>query len=225
MWISILYTFGIHNNEGHMKKLTPKQEQVLEWIKESVQKTGQAPTVRELQEKLGCSSPMGAASHIGALEAKGYITKVEGKARGVIINSPENIRSQDDLVQVPLVGNVACGMPIWAEEMIEEIIPVPKAFVRYTQDIFMLRAKGDSMNLAGIDEGDYIIFHKQNMAENGDKVVVLIGSEATVKKFVKESKRVIFSPMSTNPSHSNIVPDPGTFMIQGKVIGVIKNNL
>ena len=208
-----------------MKKLTPKQRQVLNWIEESVQKTGQAPTVRELQRKLGCASPMGAVSHLDALEAKGYISKVDGKARGLMLNSKENIKSQDDIVQVPLVGNVACGMPIWAEEMIEDIIPVPKAFVRYSQDIFMLRAKGDSMNLAGIDEDDYIIFHKQDFAENGDKVVVLIGSEATVKKFVKDKKKVSFVPMSSNPTHSSIVPEHGTFMIQGKVIGVMKNNI
>jgi repressor LexA len=207
-----------------MKELTPKQKKVLGWIENSVQETGQAPTVRELQEKLGCASPMGAASHLTALEAKGYISKVDGKARGIMLNSSGNIKARDDLVQVPLVGNVACGMPIWADEMIEDIIPVPKAFVRYSQDIFMLRAKGDSMNLAGIDEGDYIIFHKQNVAENGDKVVVLIGSEATVKKFVKDKKRVSFMPMSNNPVHSAIVPEDGTFMIQGKVIGVMKNN-
>ena len=209
-----------------MRKLTAKQKQVLGWIEESVQCTGQAPTVRELQEKLGCASPMGVVSHLNALEAKGYITKVDGKARGIMLNSAENVRqAHDDIIQVPLVGSVACGMPIWAEEMIEDIIPVPKAFVRYTQDIFMLRAKGDSMNLGGIDEGDYIIFHKQDFAENGDKVVVLIGSEATVKKFVKEKKRAVFMPMSTNPLHSPIVPETGTYMIQGKVIGVMKNNL
>jgi len=207
-----------------MKKLTPKQQQVLGWIEEAVQKTGQAPTVRELQEKLGCASPMGAVSHLDALEAKGYISKVDGKARGIMLNSTEHIKANDDIVQVPLVGNVACGMPIWAEEMIEDIIPVPKAFVRYSSDIFMLRAKGDSMNLAGIDEGDYIIFHKQNVADNGDKVVVLIGSDATVKKFVKDKKHVSFVPMSNNPVHSAIVPEDGTFMIQGKVIGVMKNN-
>lgn len=209
-----------------MKKLTSKQKQVLEWIEESVQCTGQAPTVRELQEKLGCASPMGAVSHLEALEAKGYISKVDGKARGLIINSEDHIsKSKDDIVQVPLVGNVACGMPIWAEEMIENIIPVPKAFIRYSQDVFMLRAQGDSMNQAGIDEGDYIIFHKQSMAENGDKVVVLIGSEATVKKFVKEKNRVVFMPMSSNPTHCPIIPEPGTFMIQGKVIGVMKNSI
>lgn len=209
-----------------MRKLTTKQKQVLDWIEDSVQCTGQAPTVRELQEKLGCASPMGVVSHLNALEAKGYISKVDGKARGILLNSMENVRqASDDIIQVPLVGNVACGMPIWAEEMVEDIIPVPKAFVRYTQDIFMLRAKGDSMNLAGIDDGDYIIFHKQDFAENGDKVVVLIGSEATVKKFVKEKKRIVFMPMSTNPLHSPIIPEQGTFMIQGKVIGVMKNNL
>ena len=209
-----------------MKKLTTKQNQVLEWVEDSIQKTGQAPTVRELQDKLGCSSPMGAAAHLNALEAKGYITKVDGKARGLIVNRGDNVRGNDELVQVPLVGNVACGMPIWADEMVEEIITLPKTFVRYTSDVFMLRAKGDSMNMAGIDDGDYIIFHKQNSAEEGDKVVVLIGNEATVKRYRvdKEHKQIVFQPMSDNPTHAPIVPEQGTFMIQGKVIGVIKNN-
>jgi len=209
-----------------MKNLTKKQETVLSWIEASVQKTGQAPTVRELQEKLGCSSPMGAVSHLNALESKGYITKVDGKARGIMLNTGDGIKGDDDIVQVPLVGRVACGMPIWAEEMIEEIIPLPKAFVKYTSDVFMLKAEGDSMNLAGIDDGDYIIFHKQNTAEEGDKVVVLMGSEATVKKYRvdKEHKRIVFQPMSDNPTHAPIIPELGTFMIQGKVIGVVKNN-
>lgn len=209
-----------------MKTLTKKQEEVLSWIETSVQKTGQAPTVRELQERLGCASPMGAVSHLNALEAKGYITKLDGKARGIMLNTGDGIKADDDIVQVPLVGRVACGMPIWAEEMIEEIIPLPKAFVKYTSDVFMLKAQGDSMNLAGIDEDDYIIFHKQNTAEEGDKVVVLMGSEATVKKYRvdKENKRVVFQPMSDNPTHAPIIPDEGTYMIQGKVIGVVKNN-
>jgi len=209
-----------------MKALTTKQKQVLSWIEDSVQQVGQAPTVRELQEKLGCSSPMGAVAHLNALEAKGYITKVDGKARGIMLNSGDGIKSDGDMIQVPLVGSVACGMPIWAEEMIEEIIPLPKAFVKYTSDVFMLKAQGDSMNLAGIDDGDYIIFHKQNTAEEGDKVVVLMGSEATVKKYRvdKEHQRIVFQPMSDNPTHAPIIPELGTFMIQGKVIGVVKNN-
>jgi repressor LexA len=206
-----------------MKKLTPKQQQVLTWVEEAVQKTGQAPTIRELQEKLGCASPMGAVSHLEALEAKGYISKVDGKARGLIVNTGQNVRGSDDLVQVPLVGNVACGMPIWAEEMIEEILTLPRSLVRYTQDVFMLRATGDSMNLAGIEEGDLIVFHKQEYADNGDKVVVLLGNEATCKKFVVEKNQPIFRPMSSNPANQDIVPEENTFMIQGKVVNVIKS--
>ena len=205
-----------------MRKLTPKQKQVLTWVEESVQKTGKAPTVRELQEKLGCKSPMGAVSHLDALEAKGYITKVDGKARGLIINTGHDERSED-LVQVPLVGNIACGMPIWAEEMIEEIMTLPRSLVRYTQDVFMLRATGDSMNLAGIEDGDLIVFHKQEYADNGDKVVVLLGNEATCKKFVVEKNKPIFRPMSSNPANTDIIPDENTFMIQGKVVNVIKS--
>lgn len=206
-----------------MKQLTEKQKKVLGWIQESINLTGQAPTVRELQLKLGCAAPMGVVAHLNALEAKGYIKKIEGKARGLMLVSDDYSKAPDEVIQVPLVGSVACGMPIWAEEMIEEYVPLSTKLVKYTQDVFMLRAKGDSMNLAGIEEGDFIVFRKQNTALPGDKVVVLIGTEATVKRVKFEKDRVMFEPMSTNKEHQPIVPKPGTFMIQGKVIGVIKN--
>jgi repressor LexA len=205
-----------------MKQLTEKQNKVLGWIKESIELTGQAPTVRELQMKLGCAAPMGVVSHLNALEAKGYIKKIEGKARGILIAGQEN-QPQEEMIRVPLVGNVACGMPIWAEELIEDFIPLSTKLVRQTHDVFMLRAKGDSMNLAGIDEGDYIVFKKQNTALPGDKVVVLIGTEATVKRVKLEKDRILFEPVSSNKEHRPIVPKAGTFMIQGKVIGVVKN--
>lgn len=206
-----------------MKQLTDKQEKVLGWIQESVNLTGQAPTVRELQLKLGCSAPMGVVSHLNALEAKGYIRRTPGIARGITVVSNEKGQPAEEMIRVPLVGSVACGMPIWAEEMIEDFIPLSTKLVRQTQDVFMLRAKGDSMNLAGIDEGDYIVFKKQNTALPGDKVVVLIGTEATVKRVKFEKDKVIFEPVSSNKEHKPIVPKPGTFMIQGKVIGVVKN--
>lgn len=206
-----------------MKNLTEKQEKVLGWIKQAIDLTGQAPTVRELQAKLGCAAPMGVVSHLNALEAKGYIRKIEGKTRGIMVIADETGKAPEDMVRVPLVGNVACGMPIWAEEMIEEWIPISTKLVGHTQDVFMLRAKGDSMNLAGIDDGDYIVFRRQNTALPGDKVVVLIGTDATVKRIKFEKNRVLFEPVSTNKGHKPIVPKPGTFMIQGKVIGVIKN--
>jgi repressor LexA len=206
-----------------MKQLTEKQKKVLGWIRESVNLTGQAPTVRELQFKVGCAAPMGVVSHLNALETKGYIRKIDGKARGIVVVSDEAGKAPDEMVQVPLVGNVACGMPIWAEEMIEEWIPLSTKLVGQTQDVFMLRAKGDSMNLAGIDDTDFIVFKKQNTALPGDKVVVLIGTEATVKRIKFEKDRVVFEPVSSNKEHKVIVPRPGTFMIQGKVIGVIKN--
>jgi repressor LexA len=206
-----------------MKQLTEKQKKVLGWIRESVNLTGQAPTVRELQFKVGCAAPMGVVAHLNALETKGYIRKIEGKARGIVVVSDEAGKAPDEMVQVPLVGSVACGMPIWAEEMIEEWIPLSTKLVGQTQDVFMLRAKGDSMNLAGIDDNDFIVFKKQSTALPGDKVVVLIGTEATVKRIKFEKDRVVFEPVSSNKEHKVIVPRPGTFMIQGKVIGVIKS--
>jgi len=203
-----------------MKTLTNRQEQVLTWIKESIDLTGQAPTVRELQSKIGCSAPMGVVSHLNALELKGYIRRIDNKPRGILITNNNAKKSPDDIVQVPLVGNVACGMPIFAEEMIEEIIPLPRTFTKYSQDIFMLRAKGDSMDKSGIDDGDYILFHRQDSADSGDKVVVLIGSEATVKKYLIKEDHEEFIPDSTNSEHQTILPEAGTYMIQGKVVGV-----
>lgn len=206
-----------------MKKLTEKQKQILDWIEDSIKNSGSAPTVRELQSKLGCSTPMGVVSHLNALEIKGYIERVDNKARGILLTAPGN--KVEDMVQVPLVGNVACGMPIWAEEMIEDIISLPRTLVRYSKDVFMLRAKGDSMDLAGIEDGDYIIFHKQDYADFGDKVVVLLGNEATCKKFACEGGNPVFKPMSTNPENCDVCPEENMFRIQGKVIGVIKNYL
>ena len=206
------------------KELTIKQKKVLGWIKESLEKTGDAPTVRELQEKIGCSSPMGVVSHLRALESKGQIRRLENQARGIVIlDGRRTAAENEDVVNVPLVGRVACGMPIYAEEMIEDWIPLSTKLIKRAQDVFMLTAKGDSMNLAGIDDGDYIVFRKTNHAENGDKVVVLIGTEATVKKLRTDRGKAMFEPMSLNKKHKAIIPEPGTFMIQGKVIGVIKN--
>lgn len=206
-----------------MKTLTDKQKQMLAWISEAVEISGEAPTVRELQAKLGCAAPMGVVAHLNALESKGYIRRAPGKARGIMVVADEKGKAAEEMIRVPLVGNVACGMPIWAEEMIEDWIPLSTKLVGHTQDVFMLRAKGDSMNLAGIDDGDYIVFRRQNTALPGDKVVVLIGTEATVKKIRFDGKKVSFIPVSSNKEHKPIVPKPGTFMIQGKVIGVIKN--
>lgn len=205
-----------------MKGLTEKQKKVLGWIEDSIKKTGQAPTVRELQSKIGCSAPMGVVAHLNALESKGYIERVENRARGIIMTC-ERGSKPDDMIQVPLVGNVACGMPIWAEEMIEDIISLPRTLVRYSKDVFMLRAKGDSMDLAGIEDGDFVLFHKQETADPGDKVVVLLGNEATCKKLVVEKNKPVFRPMSTNSTNKDVIPEDNTFMIQGKVIGVIKN--
>jgi repressor LexA len=206
-----------------MKTLTEKQKKVLGWIESSIQKTGKAPTVRELQLLIGCNSPMGVVSHLNALEAKGYIDRINNKARGIIVTSDKNNQPTGEIIQVPLVGNIACGMPIWAEEMIEDIIPLPKTLVKHSKDVFILRAKGDSMNLAGIDDGDFIIFHKRETADIGDKVVVLLGNEATCKKYTVEKNRPVFRAMSTNPENKDVYPENNTFMIQGKVIGVIKN--
>ncbi|MCL5093917.1 MAG: transcriptional repressor LexA [Patescibacteria group bacterium] len=203
-----------------MTGLTDRQKFILGLIESSIKDKGAAPTVREIQKEIGCSSPMGVVSHLKSLERKGYINRIEGKKRGIILASG---KGKEEMVQVPLVGNVACGKPIWAEELIEDYIPISTKILRgNSQDVFMLRAKGDSMNLAGIEDSDYVIVRKQNYADTGEKVVALIGTEATVKKLIIKKDHLEFHPISTNKSHQPIIPERGTYMIQGKVIGVIK---
>jgi len=206
-----------------MTNLTNRQKFILGLIQKSISSTGKAPSIREIQKEIGCASPMGVVSHLKSLERKGFIKRIEGQRRGIVLRS-RNGEMQSELIQVPLVGDVACGMPIWAEELIQDLIPISSKLIKGPkEEIFMLNAKGDSMNLAGIDDGDYIIFRKQNNAENGDKVVVLIGTEATVKRIKISKDHVEFHPMSSNKSHKVLMPEAGTFMIQGKVIGVVKN--
>jgi len=204
-----------------MTGLTNRQKFVLGLIESSIKHKGVAPSVREIQKEIGCSSPMGVVSHLKSLERKGYIVRIEGKRRGILLNDGKN--KQEEMMQIPLVGNVACGMPIWAEELIEDYIPISTKIIKgASKDVFMLRAQGDSMNLAGIDDGDLVIVRKQSYADNGEKVVALIGTEATVKKLVTFKDHIEFHPMSTNSKHQPIIPEKGTFMIQGKVIGAIK---
>jgi len=204
-----------------MQGLTDKQKFIFKLIEEKIKISGSAPTVREIQKEIGCSSPMGVVSHLKSLERKGYIRRLEGKRRGIVIGTG---RTNDEMVQLPLVGNVACGMPIWAEELIEDYIPISTKILRgNSTDVFLLRAKGDSMDLAGIDDEDFLIVKKQSYAEDGDKVIVLIGTEATAKKLKMAKDHTEFVPVSTNKVHKTIMPEKGTFMIQGKIIGVIKN--
>ena len=169
-------------------KLTAKQEQVLNFIKQHLMAKSYPPTVREICEAVGLKSTSSVHAHLETLEKKGYIRKDQDKTRAIEIIDDDfsfNPLSRE-MVNIPMVGTVAAGVPLLAEQNITEYFPVP-ADMLPNAETFMLRVKGDSMVNMGIYEGDQLIIKRQNTASNGDVVVALVDDSATVKRFYKEN--------------------------------------
>lgn len=197
-------------------EITKKQREVLSEIKKFFTENGVMPTLGDIQKSLGYSTTSSVQRHTEALKKKGYLTSEKHQARGLRIKKAESKK-----YPIPLVGCVACGQPILAVENIEAYIPYevkgdPK-------DYFFLHAMGDSMNKADINDGDIVLIKKQQIASNGEKVVALIGDEATIKIFKQEKDRIVLEPRSSNLIHKKIyIYDSEEFQIQGIVAGKIK---
>jgi repressor LexA len=199
-----------------MEQLTERQKGILRGIHEIYQRTGAPPTVRELGQRVGLSSSCTVQRHLDALERKGYIRRNRTKARSVeIIRSYDPTMVRRPSVSVPLVGQVAAGRPILAEENIEEVYALPADLVS-GEETFMLRVKGDSMIEAGLFDGDFVVVSRQSSAEDGDVVVALLDEEATVKRFFRENGRIRLQP--ANSAMEPIYVDAGRAAIIGKVI-------
>ena len=201
----------------HQDKITAKQTEILEYIKECVLKKGYPPSVREICEAVHLKSTSSVHSHLATLEEKGYIRRDPTKPRTIEIIDEEFNPARRELVNIPVVGTVAAGQPILAEENISDYFPVP-ADILPNADVFMLEVKGESMINAGILNGDKLIVRIQNTAENGDKVVALLDDSATVKTFYKEDGHYRLQP--ENDSMDPIIADH--VQILGKVVGVIR---
>ena len=205
-------------------KISEKQFQIFKFIVDSVKNIGYPPSVREIAEAVGLSSSATVHSHLKKLEDLGYIRRGKGSSRTIeILNSAykaadNNESDLRDITLIPIVGNVAAGTPILAQENIEEYFPITSDFIKDTNDVFMLKVKGDSMINAGILDRDYIIVRKQEIARNGEIIVALIEDEATVKRFLKTDKVIKLIP--ENDFMKPIVVNDVT--IVGKVIGVIR---
>jgi repressor LexA len=198
--------------------LTKRQKQALKVIAEIIRKQGRPPTIRELGRSLGIASTNGVRYLLDVLVQKGYIRRQSRTSRGIQMIPgpfPEALRS------VPLVGRVAAGEPILAEENIEDVFFMDSAFLT-SGDIFALRVKGESMRGAGIFDGDVVFARKQPLAHPGDIVVALIGDEATVKRFYPENGRIRLE--AANPDYGPIIVDRGVsgFRLAGKVIALIR---
>lgn len=197
-----------------MEGLTPRQQQVLEFIRESVRADGYPPTVREICAALHLSSPSTVHAHLANLERLGLIKRDPSKPRALDV--VQDLRPRRPL---PLVGRVAAGRPVLAEENIEELIEVP-AFLRRDDDDFVLRVQGDSMADAGIFNGDFIVVHSQDQAQNGEIVVALVGDEATTKRFYSEGRTVRLQP--ENELYEPIIVNADEVELVGRVVGVLR---
>jgi len=199
------------------KSLTAKQKLVLATIQDLKSKLGNFPTLEEIRKALDYAGTSSVQRHTDVLKEKGYL----GNTRGL------SILAYTEQVQIPLVGNVACGAPLLATENIEAYISYDASKVQgKAQDYFFLRAVGDSMNKANvsgktIDNGDFVLVKKQSSADPGSRVVALIGDEATIKKIVPAGGAIRLEPESTNPSNKPIYMFDD-FSIQGIVTDVIK---
>ena len=177
---------------------------------------GQAPSVRELQDLLGYQSPRSAALILARLAALGYVRRREDGRLQLVRDLPE-CTDHATTVMVPLVGSAPCGLPLLAEQNIEASIQVSTGLARPPHRYFFLRASGDSMNRAGIANGDVVLVRQQSMASPGDRIVALVDGEATIKRLRVAPDVVVLEPVSDNSEHKPIVVN-SDFLIQGVVV-------
>lgn len=215
-----------------MRGLTPRQYQVLEYIRQSIRDRGYPPTLREIGSHMGIRSTNGVNDHLRALESKGYLTREDMKSRSLRPTNlspagaeilPEQSAANDDVVEIPVLGRVAAGLPILADENVIDTLRLDRGMLSGGKEIFGLRVSGDSMIEAGILHGDYIFVRRQNTANRGDTVVALIGDEATVKYYYPEKDYVRFQPANAQMAPILVrAIDFRNTMILGIVVGVFR---
>lgn len=222
-----------------MVGLTQRQQMVLDFIRQSITDRGYPPTLREIGARMGIRSTNGVNDHLRALERKGYLTREDMKSRALRPTgmpagaggadaggsnvSPMAPANDEDLVDVQILGRVAAGLPLFAEEHVIDTVRIDRGMIKGGREVFGLRVHGDSMIDAGILSGDYIFVRKQLTAQRGEIVVALIGDEATVKYFYPEKDYVRFQP--ANKTMAPILVRAVDFkptMLLGVVVGVFR---
>lgn len=199
-----------------MDDLSPRQRQILEFIRKEVATKGYPPSVREVGQAVGLSSSSTVHGHLNKLEERGYIRRDPTKPRAIeLLDKAAPVRK--DIKYVPVVGKVTAGTPILAVENIEDFFPLPRDFANY-EEVFMLKVRGESMIGAGILDGDYVVVRSQSHAENGDIVVALLEDEATVKRFYREADHIRLQP--ENEKMEPIIVKQCTIL--GKVVGLFR---
>jgi repressor LexA len=211
--------------------LTARQRRVLETIRDSVERRGYPPSMREIGEAAGLASPSSVSHQLAALERKGYLRRDPHRPRAIEVVAPDAVREDAESTvdetgsgdarpapsYVPLVGRIAAGGPILAEEAVEDVFPLPRQLVGEGQ-LFLLKVVGDSMVDAAICDGDWVVVRQQQVAENGDIVAAMIDGEATVKTFKRRDGHVWLLPH--NPAFEPIPGDHATVL--GRVTAVLR---
>ena len=199
------------------RKLTAKQTEILEYLKTETLKKGYPPSVREICEAVHLKSTSSVHAHLNTLEEAGFIRRDPSKPRAIEILDDEFSVTRREMVQIPIVGQVAAGEPLLAAEHITDYFPLPAEFTP-NAECFMLRVKGESMINAGIFDGDHVFVRRQETASDGDIVVALIDDGATVKTFFREKDCIRLQP--ENDTMDPIIVTDVTIL--GKVFGVIR---
>lgn len=200
-------------------KITKKQEEILEYIKEEILKRGYPPAVREICEAVNLKSTSSVHSHLETLEKNGYIRRDPTKPRAIEICDDSFQMVRTEMTTLPVIGTVAAGQPILAQQNIESYFPIPSEYVPTSGEAFVLKVKGDSMINVGIFNGDNLFVQRCNTARNGEIIVALVDDSATVKTFYKENGHIRLQP--ENDSMEPIIVE--NCEILGRVFGVFRS--
>ena len=198
-------------------KISAKQQEILEYIKDEILHKGYPPAVREICQAVNLKSTSSVHSHLETLEKNGYIRRDPTKPRAIEIMDDTFNLNRREMVNVPILGNVAAGEPLFAEENIEDYFPIP-AEMEPNSEVFMLHVRGESMINVGILDGDNVLVQQQSTAKDGEMVVALVEDSATVKTFYKEDGYIRLQP-ENDTMEPIIVPD---CQILGKVFGIFR---
>ena len=202
------------------KGLTARQESILQFVVEYIQEIGYPPSIREIGDKFKIGSLRGVTVHLDALEKKGYIER-SNTPRSIRIVHPA-YQSSQRVTMLPLLGNIAAGAPILAEEHIEDLVPVPSEMVRSIAGAYVLRVRGDSMSGEGINPRDLVVVRPQETANHGDLVAVLLGDEATVKRIHYDKGSIRLMP--SNPAYDPIVvTSEDNPRVLGRIVGLLRD--
>ena len=203
-----------------MDKTTKADQKGYAFIRNQIMHNGVTPSLREIAKAVGYSSPRSAQLMLKRLQDRNLLSY----SKGAICLNPFEQPAMERTISVPLIGAVACGLPMLAEEDVEAMIDISTKIAKPGYNYFLLRAVGDSMNKSGINDGDFVLIRRQSTADDGERVAALINDDATIKHFYRENDAVVLKPNSKNTDHKPIILSED-FQIQGVVVATLPKEI